>query len=214
MIRKATAVKKKAKPIPPPKPRKRIDKAAIAAMLDEEPTPDIPGAYFGVYKGIQSRGALAYKRDDKHVWTIMCSETGGQRVIVKWTAGNFDANMRKCRAPINSHLKRYPVERAIDVYLAEGAVYEPEAYRILMRLKAGKDIDDVTMDDLLDTTPSFAIPQRKFRGTRTESQKLNRRLKRQQKLASMTPSELRAWRDKRNARRKLKRANAAKRRKA
>lgn len=182
----------------------------IAAMLDPTPTPRVPGAFIGIYKGVQRRAALAYKEDDRNVWTVMFSENGGQRVLVKWGRDTFDANMRKAPVPFGSTLKTYPLAHALDVFLNPNAIFEPEAWRVLKRLQKGENPDEVSMDELLDETPSARTSL--GRGARTTTQKLDRRAKRKAKLAAMLPADLKAWREKRNNRRKLRRANAAKKR--
>lgn len=207
MPRTKVVKRKAAKPAPKPAPKPAAP--AVDDILDTRPTPAIPGVYYGVYHGVQRRAALAYKRDERSVWTIMFSENGGQRVVVKWGVDDFDANMRRAHHP---HLTGpiYTVARAVHVFLQPGALYTEEAYRVLSKLARGQDPDvEDTLDDLLDMTPSKVPPMHRAR-KRSPIAKQDRKAKRHAKLAAMTPAELRAWRDKRNARRKLRRLNAKK----
>lgn len=200
-MRKATAKPSKNKAPP-------VD---LDSLLDDKPTE--PKVFIGVYKGVQRRGCIVYKRDDHYVWTVMLSENGGQRVLHKWGADTFKANMRPAPTPVGYKGKGYPLERALAVYLKPDAVYEEAAYRVLVKLSKGQDPDEEdTLDDLLDTTPSphRARGLRGPRGMRTQQQKAERRRKRQEKFANMTPAALKQFREARNARRRMRRANAKK----
>jgi hypothetical protein len=218
-VKKAVS-KKAAKPVAPTKAKRRehdpLDMtptdAGLAALLDVKPTPDFPGMYIGRMNGKQClRAALAYHRDDKSVWTIMFSPTGGSRVVKKFNVGNFDLLFERAHLPHRIG-PIYPVDKGIQVFLKPGAVYADSAYRILTRLQRGQDpmVED-TLDDLLDMTPSKVAPRSKGR-VRTMADKVARRNKRKQRLQAMSAADLRAWRDTRNARRKLRRLNAKKER--
>lgn len=184
---------KKRKPVPPP--------PAEDDPLDPTPSSDMPGAYIGTYKGVQRRAALAYKRDDRHVWTVMFGD-GGTRTLVKWGVESFDANMWHAPMPIGVRGKYYPLRRAINVFFRPHAVYAEGAYRVLSRMDRGLDpTAEDTLEELLDLTPSTVRPRMR----RTETQKAIRRNNRRAKLAAMSPDQLRAWRDKRNASRRAKR---------
>ncbi len=221
---KPAAKKPTAKPVAKPAPRKKTpvpeldpldttpSDRSLAALLDTKPTPDYPGVYVGRMGGKQSlRAAIAYHRDPHSVWTIMFSPTGGSRVLKKFNAGNFDLLFERAHLPHRIG-PIYPVEKGIQVFLKPGAVYADNAYRILTRLQRGQDpMADDSLDDLLDMTPSIAPPRAKGRA-RTATDKMARRNKRKQRLQAMSATQLRAWRDKRNARRKLRRLNAKKER--
>ena len=208
------AAGKPAKPAPraagkPAKPAPSDPLPSLDDPFDTTPSSDMPGAYIGTYKGVQRRAALAYKRDDRHVWTVMFGE-GGTRTLVKWGVDTFDANMRHAPLPLGVRGKYYPLSRAIDVFFNPYAIYGEGAYRVLHRLSKGQDpTAEDTIDDLLDTTPSKVRPRMR----RSETQKAMRRNKRRAKLAAMTPEQLRAWRDKRNAARRAKRFKATQARK-
>lgn len=200
-VKKATPRIKKAPP---------QEDAGLAALLDIKPTPAYPGMYVGKMGTKQClRAALAYHRDENNVWTIMFSDNGGSRVMRKFSVGNFDATFERAHLPHRVG-PIYPIEKGIQVFLKPGAVYNENAYRILTRLQRGQDpMAEDSLDDLLDMTPSVVPPRGKGR-TRTAADKVARRNKRRAKLNAMSPAELRAWRDKRNARRKLRRINAKK----
>lgn len=186
--------------------------AGLSALLDVQPTPAYPGMYIGKMNGKQClRGALAYHRDDHNVWAVMFSDAGGSRVVKKFTVGNFDTLFERAHLPHRIG-PIYPLEKGIQVFLKPGAVYNDNAYRVLTRLQRGQDpMMEDSLDDLLDMTPSVVPPRGKGRA-RTATAKVTRRNNRKAKLAAMAPADLRAWRDKRNARRKLRRLNAKKER--
>lgn len=184
------------KPAPPP--------ITLDDPFDTTPSSDMPGAYLGTYKGVLRRAALAYKRDERNVWTVMFGD-GGTRTLVKWGVDSFDANMRHAPLPLGVRGRYYPLRRAIDIFFKPNAVYAEGAYRVLSKLSKGQDpTAEDTIDDLLDMSPSAVRPRMR----RTEVQKATRRNKRKAKLAAMTPEQLRAWRDKRNAARRARRFKA------
>lgn len=190
-----------------PAVKAKATKTVAGDPLDE--TPSVPQVYVGIWKGIQGRTAIVYKRDAHSVWTVMLSHNGGQRILVKWGVDNFVANMRAARIPAGEIGKVYPLARALKTYLQPGAVYEEAAYRVLMLLSRGEDPEkEVSADDLLDMTPS-AVKPRPARN-RSYADKVARRLKRKQRRESMSPAALVAWRKTRNDRRRLRRANAKK----
>lgn len=203
------------KPVAKPKATKppvkanatKPQRSAAVDPLDE--TPSVPQVFVGIWKGVQGRTAIVYKRDERTVWTVMLSNNGGQRVLVKWSLENFVANMRPARLPTGEIGKVYPLERALRTYLQPGAVYEDAAYRVLVLLHRGEDPNkEVSVADLLDMTPSDIRPRVAQR--RTYADKAARRLKRKQRLQGMTPAALTAYRQGRNEKRRLRRANARK----
>lgn len=214
VVKKVAVKKPAAKPAAPAKaPRSKKparDDVGLAELLDIKPTPAFPGMYVGKMGDKQSlRAALAYHRDDNSVWTVMFSENGGSRVIKKFSVGNFDSLFERAHLPHRIG-PIYPIEKGIQVFLRPGAVYAENAYRILTRLQRGQDpMAEDTLDDLLDMRPSAVQPRGKGRA-RTAADKVARRNKRRQRLEAMSAADLRAWRDKRNARRKLRRINAKK----
>lgn len=187
--------------------KKLAAKTSAVDPLDK--TPSVPQVYVGIWKGVQRRTAIVYKRDEHSVWTVMLSAKGGQRQLVKWGLDNFVANMRPASIPAGVVGKVYPLERALQTYLKPGAVYEDAAFRVLTLLSRGEDpTKEVSAEDILDMTPSDIKPRTLHK--RSYSDKIARRLKRKQRIASMTPSAQQAWREARNARRRMRRANAKK----
>lgn len=224
-VKKVATKKPAAKPVAPTKaPRKKTAKpeadpldltptdAGLAAILDVKPTPAFPGVYVGKMGSKQClRAAIAYHRDEQSVWTVMFSPSGGSRILKKFSVGNFDVLFERAHLPHRIG-PLYPLEKGIQVFLKPGAVYADSAYRVLTRLQRGQDpMAEDSLDDLLDMTPSVVPPRSKGR-VRTAADKVARRNKRKQRLEAMSATELRAWRDKRNARRKLRRLNAKKER--
>lgn len=209
MARKKEPVPKKGPPLPPVSLRD----AELDELLNIKPTPAIPGVYLGCMDGKQRlRSALAYHRDEKYVWTIMFSEAGGSRIVKKWSVGSFDVLFERARFPHRIG-PIYTVARAIGVFLRPSAVYQDNAYRVLSKLAKGADpMEEDSLDELLDMTPSAAsaVPRHNGGRRRSPADKLARRNKRKERLAAMSPVDLKAWREKRNARRKMRRLNAKK----
>jgi hypothetical protein len=203
----AAQARKPAKPAA--QARKPAKPAPVDDLLDATPTPAIPGVYIGEFKRTLLRTCIAYKRDEHNVWSVMINPNNGRRILHKWGVNTFDQHMERAKYPHVTGVI-YPLSRAVNQYLSSGSAYDDGAYRVLIKLSKGQDPDtEDTLDDLLDMTPS-AVPRHRPARNRTPAMRNERKAKRKARLQAMTPAAFKAWRDKRNAARKLRRANAKK----
>ena len=201
------------KPVAPaPKARKPVAPAPATPqlddLLDDKPTIAFPGVYMGIADGITNRSCIAYKRDEHHVWTVMLNgKIGTERTLRRWGVDTFNDAMQRVRFP-HLHGPYHTVERALKTFMNEEATYGAGAYRVLSKLAKGQDPEtEDSLEDILDETPSTSrptVPMKKRKRLGVAGS--DRAKRRRDRLNAMTPVELQAFRAKKNARRKMRRA--------